>query len=320
MSIFNLIRESCERVSYDALWVEIDLDVLMTYPESLLSGHSVDLSHSPQHHLLNKEDDTLIFFLILDTINFGSGYFPYMEKVDGESGYFTIAGRLTKYFRENGIPSARQLSELSAVKFAEIFGQKYSENKHMRELMRYFNLAISELGSWVTSKYDGDYLGFLKEAKSADQAISSLLEMPMFRDCATYFGSEVWFAKRAQIVLQDMKMAYPDHKLLQFPDIESLTVFADNVLPYVLRLDGILKCDPWLESRISSEEIIPAGSTEEVELRACSVHAAEMVANTIREEMRPISVRELDFLLWSRGQELKKTSTMKRHRTRTFFY
>jgi len=35
------------------------------------------------------------FFLTLDAINFGSGYFPHLGKRPGMSGYFTAAASLT---------------------------------------------------------------------------------------------------------------------------------------------------------------------------------------------------------------------------------
>jgi hypothetical protein len=56
--------------------------------------------HDPASHYLGQGDDTAAFFLTLDTINFGSGYFPYMNKRPGRSGYFTVAGRLNDRFKK----------------------------------------------------------------------------------------------------------------------------------------------------------------------------------------------------------------------------
>ncbi len=52
-------------------------------------------------------------------------------------------------------------------------------------------------------------------------------------------------------------------------------MFADNLVPHVLRLDGVLWFDPELVARIEHEELIEHGSPEEVEIRACAVHAVE---------------------------------------------
>ena len=59
-------------------------------------------------------------------------------------------------------------------------------------------------------------------------------------------------------------------------------MFADNLVPHVLRLDGILRFDPALVARIDREELIVHGSPEEVEIRACAVHAVELLVAAVR--------------------------------------
>ena len=318
-SIFSNIRESCKYVAEKARWVTVDYDRILQYPEQLLIGERPSFNHTEEHHLLHKGEDTLRFFVILDSINFGSGYFPFLDKDTGVSGYFTIAKRLKEYCEEMGVPDARFLASVGKETCSKIFTQEIT-SVHMDELMSLFALALSDLGSWAEECYDGDLLGFLRTAKSADEAVNLLVQMRGFHDVDEYFGTKVFFLKRAQILLQDIKLAEPEHSLIQFGDIDDLTVFADNILPYVFHSDGLITYDPWLEARIANEELIGSGSLEEVEIRACSVYAAEQVAQIIRDEVREISVRELDFLLWNRGQKLKKFSLKKRHRTRCMYY
>ena len=54
-------------------------------------------------------------------------------------------------------------------------------------------------------------------------------------------------------------------------------MFADNLVPHVLRLDGVLEFDPRFAGRIEREELIEHDSPEEVEIRACAVHAVELI-------------------------------------------
>ena len=54
-------------------------------------------------------------------------------------------------------------------------------------------------------------------------------------------------------------------------------MFADNLVPHVLRLDGILSYDPALVARIDRGELIEHGSPEEIEIRACALHAVELI-------------------------------------------
>lgn len=319
LTIFAEIRESCERVAERARWVSVDEIEVNRYPEKLLLNEKIVLDHTSEHHLLKRGDDTLRFFIILDTINFGSGYFPFLDKDEGVSGYFSVARRLKDYCAEHGVPDSALLSEITKEECASIFQQDI-KSLHMDELMELFSMCLRELGRWAIRRFDGDYIGFLKEARTADEAVRFLLEMYTFRDQFDYFGSRVRFLKRAQIMLQDIKLAEPLHPLIQFEDLDELTIFADNILPYVFNCDGVLNYDPWIENRIQNVELICSGSPEEIELRACSVYVAERIARIIREEFRPITVRELDYMLWNRGQKLKKQTDRKRHRTRCIYY
>jgi hypothetical protein len=98
-----------------------------------------------------------------------------------------------------------------------------------------------------------------------------------------------------------------------FADIDSLTIFADNVVPHVLRVDGVVRYDDALAARIDSGELLPPGD-EEREIRACAVHACELIA-----ERMGVPPRILDVWLWNRGQG-ERYKSRPRHRTRTVFY
>ena len=63
----------------------------------------------------------------------------------------------------------------------------------------------------------------------------------------------------------------------EFDDLDRLTVFADNLVPHVLRMDGVLRYDPELAARIDAGELLEPGA-EELEIRACAVHACELLA------------------------------------------
>ena len=102
--------------------------------------------------------------------------------------------------------------------------------------------------------------------------------------------------------------------MAEFDDLDRLTIFADNLVPHVLRVDGILTYAADLLERITSEELIPKGSREEIEIRAAALHAVELIA--ARTTATPM---QLDYLLWNRGQEATYKA-LPRHRTRTVFY
>lgn len=319
MNYFKEIRRSSEDVVENSRWVRVNEIEIDLYPERLLLGDMNVGGHTEEHHLLEDSDRTLQYFLILDTINFGSGYFPFLKKEKGVSGYFTVAKRLKEYVVRFGIPTADELTKIDTGTCAKMLGQDvYS--LHMDELMQLFAKALRDLGHWSIKNYDGDLLGVLRHSNSANDVVRELAKMPFFDDRSDYFGTAVYFYKRAQIFLQDVKIALPKHPLIQFDDIDELTAFADNILPYVFALDGLIELDPWIEARIRNEELIAWGSAEEIELRACSVYISERISQLLIENGVSLSPRELDFKIWNRGQQLKKSSDRKRHRTRCTFY
>jgi putative queuosine salvage protein len=316
-TLFARIRESCAAVAAQARWVRIDETALVRYADTIMRLKA-PLAHTSEHHVLGRGDETLAFFVILDTINFGSGYFPHLKR-DGASGYFTVAKRLRQHCEAHGIPSPQALVRLTAPDCARILGQDIAD-PHAAELMTLFALALNVLGRWVMAEHAGDYLGFLRGAARAEDAVAALTAMPFFRDVATYGEREVLFLKRAQILVHDLQIAAPAHPRLAFPDLAEMTVFADNILPFVLHTDGILHYDGWLETRIANGALIGAGALEEIEMRACTVHAAELLRAALTDAGETMTAREIDQALWNRGQEIRGRVATRPHLTRCNYY
>jgi hypothetical protein len=316
-SLFTRIRNRCAEVAASGRWVAIDHATIAPYAHTL-APHIAPLAHTAEHHLLGRGDDTLAFFVILDTINFGSGWFPQLRK-DGASGYFTVAKRLKQHCETHGVPSAAALARWTAQDCARIFAQDLAD-PHAQELMWLFALALNALGAWLTTECGGDHLGFLRRARRAEDAVAALPAMPFFRDVAAYGDRAVPFLKRAQILVHDLKIAAPGHPLLAFDDVAELTIFADNIVPFVLRADGVLRYDAWLDRRIENGELIGAGAPEEIEMRACAVHAAELLRAAMGRTGSAITAREIDQALWMRGQEIRGRVATRPHLTRCTYY
>ena len=142
--------------------------------------------------------------------------------------------------------------------------------------------------------------------RAADGSAERLAEelatgMAMFDDRGFY--------KRAQIVGNDLALA----GVAGFRDLDELTIFADNLVPHVLRCDGILVYDAALAARIDAEELLPTGR-EEREIRGCALHACELLSARLG-----VPARVLDMWLWTRGQS-PEIKARPRHRTRTVYY
>ena len=320
MSLIERVRTSCRTVAEQAMYVRINQDQIRHYAASLPVDQAISPELDPHIHYLDHGDETVAYILILDTINFGSGYFPYLHKRPGMSGYFSIATSLTDFFKSQGPPSAKQLTQISPRDCTQILGQD-PDNETIQELMQLFAAALNELGKYLTADFRGDYLGLVKAADASAEHLASLLaKMPFFNDVEPYHDLNVHFYKRAQLTAADLSIALKGQGLGFFRDLHEMTMFADNLVPHVLRVDGILIYDENLAARIDSDELIPSGSTEEVEIRACALHAVELMAESFREAGHGVGSVGLDYVLWNRGQQPYYKKVKPRHRTRTVFY
>jgi hypothetical protein len=290
MGLCDDVRRHCATVAASARWVTIDLDEL----GRIEPGPPPELDRE-RHYLDGPREDVAAYMLTLDSINFGSGWFPTLRKRPGSSGYYTVAWALADRFREHGPWTNEELRRLDAASVAGVLEQ---EPGH--ELMGLFAQAFRELGTFLGERTALDVVA--EAGGSAERLAESLAAgMPMYDDRG--------FWKRAQIVPNDLALA----GLAEFGDLDRLTIFADNLVPHVLRVDGVLRYDPELALRIDREELMPPGE-EEQEIRACAVHACELIA-----ERLGVPPRILDTWLWNRGQE-PRYKAIPRHRTRTTAY
>lgn len=107
-----------------------------------------------------------------------------------------------------------------------------------------------------------------------------------FRDHSLYKGHQVFLYKRAQIFVADLWGAFKGEGYGKFNDISSITIFADYIIPAVLRQLGILKYSSALSDSIDSKIEVCAGSEEEVEIRACSIYAVEKMRELIKSKFK----------------------------------
>jgi len=140
-----------------------------------------------------------------------------------------------------------------------------------------------------------------------------------FHDIAEHDGRSVALYKRAQLAAADVARAGGGHPLTAFPDLDRLTAFADNLVPHVLRLEGVLEVDPGLVAQIDCGELLTHGSRGEVEIRAVGVQAVERLCTELLAMGSPTAPFELDGRLWRRGGAARFKAEP-RHRTRCTAY
>jgi hypothetical protein len=290
VGLLDEVRSSCRAIAETARFVSIDLDAAR--PPAEAGPPALD---PEAHYLEGRREDVAAYLLTLDAINFGSGWFPTLRKRPGRSGYFTVASALADRFRAHGPWSNPELRAIDARDLAAVLGQ---EPGH--PLMRLYAEALRDLGRFLG---DGTALDLVEGANGSAERLATSLARGM------RFFDDRGFYKRAQIASSDLALA----GLASFEDLDRLTIFADNLVPHVLRVDGVLRYDPALAAHIDAERPLPPGR-EEREIRACALHACEQLA-----ESTGIPPRVLDLRFWNRGQapEYKR---IPRHRTRGVYY
>jgi hypothetical protein len=307
VSITDEVRATCAQIVANARSVQIDIEAI-----DQIRPVDPPTLDSERHYLEGNPADVADYMLALNAINFGSGWFPTLRKRASEgkpvSGYFTVSWALADHVRANGPPTCAWLSQVSTHEIAAILGQRPDH-----ELMSLYAQALRALGNFLggtpgsTGRPTRRALNLVEEANGSAERLAEILArgMAMFDDRGFY--------KRAQIVPNDFALA----GVAKFADLDRLTIFADNLLPHVLRCDGVLVYDDELAARIDRGQRLTLGGVER-EIRACAVHACELIS-----QRTGVPARAIDTWLWTRGQAGGRGTQYKarpRHRCRCVFY
>jgi hypothetical protein len=290
------VRAACARVAAKARHVRI-VDAAVAPYAATLPAES-----PPAPDLEGTLEERAAFSLTLNAINFGSGWFPTLRKVAGMSGFRTVEAGL----RAHGPWSADALAAMTTGEVAAVVGQ---DPDH--ELMGLFAVHLRELGERVRDEH-GSFLALARSGAGSAVALAEELgSWPTWRDVSVYDGEDVPLFKRAQIAAGDLALA----GIAPADDLAELTLFADNLVPHVLRIDGVLEFEDELVARIDAEELIEHDSPEEVEIRACALHAVDQLVAA----HGATTATAVDNVLWHRGAGARYKAHP-RHRARTTDY
>jgi hypothetical protein len=292
------VRASAAVIAARATAVRIDRERMdaLTWP-----GDAPAPALDPaRHYLEGTEADVAAYLLTVDAVNFGSGWFPTLAKrrgTDGRlvSGYFTIAWALADRFRAHGPWTNAQLRAMRTEEIAARLGQRADH-----ELMARYAQALRSLGCFLGERTT---LDLVREAGRSAAALARTVAggMALWADRGFY--------KRAQLLASDLALA----GVAAFDDLGRLTIFADNLVPHVLRCDGVLVYDPLLAAHVDRGRLLVTGPWER-EIRGCAVHACATLAPRLG-----LTEQALDHILSNRGQapEYKERP---RHRCRSVYH
>jgi len=318
--MMNIVLDSCQRVVLHSQHVSLDEEVLVCFARQLIEMGLKPPRWEPRYHFSGTTERMAHYLLLLDALNFCFWPEPrWTVSYQGETlnGYWALATSLKRAFEVDRIlDDLEQFATMTEEKLKRIL-----DGTNEIPLLNERAQILRELGQVLSERFEGRAINLFEAADgSAARLIQLLTEhFSSFRDEAVYDGRKVCFYKRAQILAADLHGAFGGEGLGRLGDLDQLTAFADYKLPQVLRHLGILRYDKDLNARIDAKELIPAGSAEEIEIRAHTVWAVER----IRQELERLSVSarafEIDWMLWNLGQK-DEFRAKPYHRTLTIYY
>jgi hypothetical protein len=314
------VLETCRFVAERSEKVRIDLDAVERFCGELVEQGIEVPAWDFRHHFFDGTERTVNWLLVLDSLNFCFWAEPRWEiEYKGERlrGYLALASSLKRAVEE-GFPilDAEHLRKISLSELAHILRGK-GEIPLLEERLH----ILKEIGEVLSRKYGGRACSLVEKAgKRAVDLVRRLVEdFPSFRDEASHKGHRVRFYKRAQIFVADLYWSFKGEKWGDLVGMEELTVFADYKLPQVLRHFGVLKYGPDLAKKVDERVLLPAGGEEEVEIRANTVWAAELIKRSLEGMGVSLRAFELDSILWHMSKR-EEFGARPHHRVLTTFY
>ena len=309
MNVLDRIRAACATVAAHAEHVTVHEDAIEALGATL---DRVEPPLLPEERLAGDDEAVAASVLAWNAVNFGSGWFPDLHKRPGLSGARSLAAAWAEHVARDGPPTPAWLAEADAARCARLFDQPHPGP--VDDLLALFAQAWRDLGALLEG-FGGSAAALVRSAGGSAAGLVDILgAMPLAHDVAHHGDVEVPLYKRAQITASHVARATGGTGLGAFSDGDRLTAFADNLVPHVLRMAGVLSYDEGLAARIEAGTLLAPGSPEEVEIRACGVHAVELLS-------RPTGLppAALDHQLWQRGQD-PAIKAVPRHRCRCPWY
>jgi len=315
------VLESTEPVTRLSEYVRIDENEVERFCSNLSSldvRFWMDTIPFSYKSLSIKEE--LMFIFVFNSINFcywGDPKWTIEHQGKSLDGAWGMIASLRRAL-EDGVPllDSRFLSEIDESTLEQVF----RGNKTIPLFAERLRI-LREVGNILGEKYNGDVTRIVERAEMDILRLLGVIttDFPSFYDGGTYKGQEVIFHKRAQLAIADFYRTFKGKGFGKFSNISQLTAFADYKIPQVLRKLGLLEYSQYLASKVDSKIEIPTGSPEELEIRASTIWAIELIRRELEGEAPGITAMDIDSYLWVQGQQ-KGSEDKPYHLTRTTAY
>ena len=278
------------------------------------------LNESPFDFRKLNEKEKLNFLLVFNAISFSYWGEPKWtidykgEKFDGAGGMIASIGKAIE--KNKPILNSVYLKNISEKDFAEIL----KGNVKIPLFAEWLKI-LREIGQIIVRDFNGEFENLVKKSNGDALKLLELIlkHFPSFNDFSPYKGKMIYFQKRAQLLVADIYQMFQGKKYGEMKNLDKITACADYKLLMVLRNMGILEYAKELEKKIDNKKEILKDSKEEVEIRANTIYANELIKKELRKKIKKIDSIHVNDHLWLLGQ-IKSPKNKPYHLTRTTSY
>ncbi len=268
--------------------------------------------------LENFSQEQVLFYLILcESLNFCYWDSDIKWKIEYKDGWYSGSFGLF-YSISKAIKNGHNLLNI-----------EYLENITIEELDEIFKGTTSipllkerfEIIKQLVSEYKQipNITTQLMSANSDIELLNNIVNhFSNFRDISLYKGRDVYFFKRAILLVGDLILNISSiNKSVKNDD--DMTGCADYKIPQVLRHLGILEYSDDLATLIDERQEIQHDSEMEVEIRANMLYAIELIKEKLHQNGIDMNSVQIDNALWllSKNKEFKDKP---HHLTKTIYY
>jgi hypothetical protein len=312
------VRESVQKAAcFDSLeHISIDTDQLDAFTKRLRT-HEFPCPDWRAPVLIDESEygvETVFdFFIVGNTLNFAFDDFSTGETFTttyaGETwiGGYALWASLTRAL-ENGtdITDGEVLRDLTLDETREIFSGEdplpLREDRHR---------ILTDLGNRLCDRLNGHFHAAFspksdhRSYSDGDGIIEFLTrEFPgAYADTREYGGQTVYFDKQAKLSVGMLHGRFQDSPEYTIADVDEMTIFADYLIPALLREENVLEYSEELANAVDSKERLAEGSKMEVEIRIGTILTGERLLDRINSKRaEPINGLQLDQALWRSGR------------------
>jgi hypothetical protein len=317
------ILDSVKKVISGASLVKVSPGAIETLAEELApakdSPHWLTLAPASVVKIFGDLPMTsrLFFLTVFHSAGFSYWGTPRWSVLDGDIKYDGSMAWLVVLSRNQSLLEPTFLANLSADIWAKITA---GESSIAMPMAAHRLALLQELGKKWPFISDTIMVHATTNGAALDLAFLLSKNLPGFDDSADCGGLTVAFLKRAQLLVCDWNYVITQAGLAPYGKIEQLTAFADYKIPQFLREKNVLRYADSLAHQVDNQIEIMPSSREEIEIRASTIYAVELLRLALIARRIDVKTCDLDNRLWLAAQQLDPLTVRPYHRCRTIYY